>query len=254
MRYCEPCFEKQRIIDKLEDENKMLKQKVSTLENRNKEGYFGKSTPSSKKPFKKNTDIDKASGEKKKNGGAKKGRKGSGRKSFTEKEADEIKHLYAPDECDACGTTLISRGIKNRSVIDTEPLKVKKTLYICEEVYCPKCKKWIKIKPKVLKNALYGNQFTSQIITRHFEHGITVGRIEQLFNYSIQKGTMHNIFHKIAKTFKPSVDKIIEEYRKEEVKHADETVWRTDGNNGYTWLFCSKNCSVFLFGKNRSAK
>lgn len=254
MLYCEPCFEKQKIIDKLEDENKMLKQKVSVLEKRNKEGYFGKNTPSSKKPFKKNADVDEASEKKRKNGGAKRGRKGSGRKSFTEEEADMIKHLPAPDECDVCGTTLISRGTGNRSVIDSEPLKIKKTLYICEKVYCPKCNKWIKTKPKVLNNALYGNQFTSQIITRHFIHGITVGRIEHLFNQSIQKGTMHNIFHRVAKIFEPVVDKMIYEYRKEEVKHADETSWRTDGDNGYTWLFCSKNCSIFLFGKTRSAK
>ena len=55
MLYCEPCFEKQKKIDKLEDENKMLKQKVRTLENRNKEGYFGKNTPSAQKPFKENS-------------------------------------------------------------------------------------------------------------------------------------------------------------------------------------------------------
>lgn len=259
--FCEDCFEKQRIIDRLEDQIIQFKQKIRSLEKRNEEGYFGKNTPSSKKPFKKNTDVgktsdkvSKASGKKRNNGGAKKGRKGSGRKSFTEEEADKIEYLHAPDECDDCGTTLISRGTEDRSVIDTEPLKVKKILYICEEVYCPKCKKWITTKPKVLNRSLYGNQFTSQIITRHFIHGITVGRIEHLFNQSIQKGTMHNIFHRVAKIFEPAIDKLIEEYRKEEVKHADETGWRTDGDNGYAWLFCSKNCSIFLFGKTRSAK
>jgi transposase-like protein len=37
------------------------------------------------------------------------------------------------------------------------------------------------------------------------------------------------------------------------VKHADETCWRTDGQNGYAWLFCTPTTSRFRFRKTRSA-
>lgn len=140
--FCKDCFEKQRIIDRLEDQIIQFKQKIRSLEKRNEEGYFGKNTPSSKKPFKKNADVgktsDKASGKKRKNGGAEKGRKGSGRKSFTKEEADKIEYLHAPDECDDCGTTLISRGTEDRSVIDTEPLKEKKNIIYLRRSLLPK--------------------------------------------------------------------------------------------------------------------
>jgi len=46
---------------------------------------------------------------------------------------------------------------------------------------------------------------------------------------------------------------LIEAYRASEVKHADETGWRTDGNNGFSWLFCTPAISIFRVRKTRSA-
>jgi transposase len=43
------------------------------------------------------------------------------------------------------------------------------------------------------------------------------------------------------------------EYRKAPVKHADETGWRTNGHNGYAWLFATSRLSLFLFRQTRAA-
>jgi len=51
----------------------------------------------------------------------------------------------------------------------------------------------------------------------------------------------------------PAIDKLIEGYRQSPVKHAAETSWRTDGHNGYAWLFCASRTSLFRFRKTRSA-
>lgn len=45
----------------------------------------------------------------------------------------------------------------------------------------------------------------------------------------------------------------LKEYRASPVKHADETGWRTDGRNGYAWLFATPTLSVFRFRQSRSA-
>jgi transposase len=37
------------------------------------------------------------------------------------------------------------------------------------------------------------------------------------------------------------------------VKHADETGWRNDGHNGYAWLYCTPQISLFRFCQIRSA-
>ena len=61
------------------------------------------------------------------------------------------------------------------------------------------------------------------------------------------------IFHRLAGFFKKVPEKLILEYRTSWVKHADETGWRKDGNNGYAWLFATDKISIFLFGRTRAA-
>jgi len=46
---------------------------------------------------------------------------------------------------------------------------------------------------------------------------------------------------------------LVQAYRDSPVKHADETGWRTDGQNGYSWLFCTPDISIFRVRRTRSA-
>ena len=77
---CSECVSKQEDIYRLREENQRLKAKLRNNERKITEGFFGSSTPSSQKPVKPNTTSEK------KNGGAKKGHKGAGRKVFQKKK------------------------------------------------------------------------------------------------------------------------------------------------------------------------
>jgi len=46
---------------------------------------------------------------------------------------------------------------------------------------------------------------------------------------------------------------LIQAYREAPVKHADETGWRRDGQNGFSWLFCTPDISIFRFRQSRAA-
>lgn len=248
--FCESCFEKQCTIDKLEDENIRLKQRIKTLEKRNKEGYFGSSTPSAQKPFKENTEQTNT----KKNGGAKKGHKGHGRKKVSEKEADIVEHLECGNECPACGGKLRVKEEKERSVIDAFPVKAVKKIYKYSKKYCPKCKKIVENKPVILPKSLYGNQLLAQAATMHYFHGVPMGKIEKIIGSPLPEKRLHMMFHRLNNIFKGAIPKIIEEYRQAPVKHADETGWRTDGEGGYAWIFCSMQETIFQFKDTRSAR
>jgi hypothetical protein len=50
------------------------------------------------------------------------------------------------------------------------------------------------------------------------------------------------------------LDELKLDYRQEVVRHADETPWRTDGQQGYCWLFTSARVSLHLYRQTRSAK
>ena len=71
---CPLCLDKQRRIDELEDEVKSLRAVLGREQRKMEDGFFGSSTPSSKRPFKKATDKKE---EKPK--GARPGHKGHGR-------------------------------------------------------------------------------------------------------------------------------------------------------------------------------
>jgi hypothetical protein len=88
--------------------------------------------------------------------------------------------------------------------------------------------------------------------TMYYLHGIPLGRLcEQL---QANPGSLIECFHRMARLFAPVLPKLIETYRQSPVKHADETGWRTDGHNGYVWLFATETISLFLFRQTRSGK
>ena len=57
--YCEACSEKQRTIDKLQEEVRRMKEQLKDRKAREAEGFFGSSMPSSQIPVKANTDKKK---------------------------------------------------------------------------------------------------------------------------------------------------------------------------------------------------
>ena len=58
----------------------------------------------------------------------------------------------------------------------------------------------------------------------------------------------------MAELFQPACEQLVQDYRLAPVKHADETGWRTNGCNGYAWLFCNEKISLFRFRQTRSGQ
>jgi len=246
---CPVCLHKQRRIDELEEEVKNLRAKLRYRERQGKEGVFGSSTPSSKLPLKPNSKQKE-----KKPRGARPGHKGTGRTSHDEETADRTVEVAAEREtCPDCGTALAKKGWAERSVIDTPRQKPEKITYRLAKRYCPHCRRTVTPQaPGVLPKSLYGNQLMADAIEMHYLHGVPMGRISEYLD--IGAGSLVKLFRRCADLFDPLPDRLIEEYRKAPVRHADETGWRTDGKNGYVWLFATPELSIFQFGKNRSAK
>lgn len=246
---CPGCYEKQLRIDALQQEVVYLKAKLHYEERKTKDGYFGSSTPSSKKPFK-----EAAQETAKKNGGARLGHKGYGREKISQAQADETQEFVVGSICPHCKGALVNKSFIERSVIDSVLLRVKKIVYRCQKKYCPRCKKTVRAKPPVLPRAFYGNQLIAQALYLHYGQLIPLGRIVEIMGGDVSTANLHAIFQRLSHIWKPAVDRLIMQYRKEPVKHADETGWRNDGDNGYAWLFCSPNTSIFRFEDNRSSR
>lgn len=249
LNLCESCLEKQRTIDQMKQEIQSLREKVHRLERKAAQGPFGSSTPSAKIPVKANTAEEQRS----KPGGAKPGHTGHGRKAVDDSAAGRIETIPVGPSCPYCGGPLEHKEYRDRSVIDSQPLRAELILYQLERACCPRCGKTVQARaPEVLSKSLYGNQLITQVVFLHYRQGIPMGRLcDQL---GIGLGAVFEILHRMAALFRGVMGKLIEEYRHAPVRHADETGWRTDGRSGYAWLFASTTVSLFLFRATRSAQ
>jgi transposase len=157
------------------------------------------------------------------------------------------------NHCPSCGGLLIDKGLRDRLVLEGRPLQAEPVVYRLPRKYCPHCRRLFQPPaPGVLPKNLYGNQLVTTATVMHYLHGVPLGRVcEQL---RLNPGTLVESFHRLAHLFSPVIPKLIEQYRLSQVKHADETSWRTDGQNGYVWLFATDQISLFLFRKSRSSK
>jgi len=248
MTYCKECLSKQQKINNLEEEIITLKSKLRYQERTAKEGFFGSSTSSAKIPVKPNRQKE----HQRNRGGGKVGHQGHGRTSICEKDADKVEKVSIGSICPDCGSDLEQKGTKARTVIDCQPVKMKKIVYHLQRKRCPKCKKLISARaPGVFAKCLYSNQLLAYVAVQHYIYGNTLGQIEK--QTGIGYSSLIDAMHQLSKRLKNVPNALIEAYRASEVKHADETGWRTDGNNGYAWLFCTPKISIFRVRKTRSA-
>lgn len=247
--YCPQCLAKQLEIDRLREELERLKDRLHYQERTAQEGPFGSSTPSSKVPVKPNSSGEDQA----RPGGARQGHPGHGRPKLPPEAGQEVKALSVGKCCPDCGGPLKNKGQRPRTVIDLEPLRRKKLCYQLQQKYCPHCHKLVGAQaPGVLGRNLLGNGLLTQAAIEHYLHGVTLGHLEN--QLAIGYGTLIGGFHQLAKYLEPACEKLVQEYRQAPVKQADETSWRTDGHNGYAWLFCTPTLSLYRFRQSRTAQ
>ena len=243
-------MQKQQQIDRLQEENARLKDRLRYQERTAKEGFFGSSTPSAKRPVKPNSTTPQCPGAP---GGARPGHRGHGRQSIPADQADQVVVMPGAESCPDCGGALHDKGCRERTVIDVEPLRRQNIHYQLQQKYCPRCRRTVRPRvPGVLKRHLLGNRLLAHVAVQHYLFGVTLGQLDLQLN--IGDGALHGALHYLAERLEPACEGLLQEYRQSPVKHADETGWRTEGCNGYAWLFCSQTVSLFRFRQTRSGQ
>lgn len=226
-----------------------LRTKLSRHKRKAQAGFFGSSTPSSQVPIKANSKAETAA----KRGGAKVGHQGSGRKQHPQDQIDEIRELQVEPFCSHCQTQLISKGYRQRSVLDIDPVTVRKVLYRLERKACLSCGLQVSAKPSdVLAKSMLSNQLLTEIVDSHYLQGMPLGRV--CGRWQLNYGTVIAALHRLATIFSPVIEELKKQYRAAFVRHADETTWRTDGKTGYCWLFASDRVSLHLYRHTRSGR
>jgi len=217
--------DKRRLLEcnaKLEEENKRLR-KAANIRN-GRESYFGSSTPSSKLPPQPNSSLENQN----KQGGAKPGHQGCGRRKIKPEDANEVVCMDNIPEYCACGGHVVSNGYEDRTVIDYIPAKTVTKVIRIKKGLCGECgKRHVAPVAGVAPRALYSNRILSHAAVEHYVYGHSIGEVSE--RMGINEGALFNAFHHYAELLVPTVDQLIKAYRMAPLKHADETGWKCDG-------------------------
>jgi len=236
------------VIDRLQEEIVRLKNRLRHQERTAREGPFGSSTPSAKIPIKANTPLESS----RRQGGAQPGHRGHGRRRIPEEEVTRQHSVPGPERCPHCGGPLDPKGSKARTIIEVDPVRKEVVRYELEQCDCRHCHRTFTARPTgVFAKGLFGNRLLTHLAVEHYLQGITLGRLSTCLG--ITQGSLWAALHQLARRLASVPDRLLLEYRRAPVKHADETGWRTDGHNGYAWLFCTERVSLFRFRQSRSA-
>lgn len=243
---CSACLDKQREIDRLKEEVARLRSQLCQRKRDAAAAPFASSTPSSKIPIKPNATPHQIG----KRGGAQLGHTGHGRHAVLAADAERV--VAVGDTCPRCGGGLVAKGWQTCSVLEMQPVIVEPVQYRLQKKYCATCQCGVCASaPGVLPKSLFGNQLTAHILVSHYLHGEPLGRISERLGLGL--GALLEMAHRVARPFHRVIKELSAEYRASAVRHADETGWRTDGQSGYAWLFCTEKTSIFLFRRTRSA-
>ena len=141
-------------------------------------------------------------------GGGKPGHKGQGRSSIREEDADQVRSLSIGDVCPDCGSILEQKGTRTRTVIDCQPVKMKKVVYYLGRKRCPKCKKLITARaPSVFAECLYSNQLLTYVAVQHYIYGNTLGQIEK--QTGVGYSSLIDAMHQLARRLKNVPESLI---------------------------------------------
>jgi transposase len=250
--HCKTCFQKDLEIDRLREELRLLKLRLKGREKAAlTQGVFGNSTPSSQIPIKESSLEEN----RKRKGGAQLGHPGHGRSAMIpDHDSEVVRELSAPDVCPECDVRLHAQGESCRTLVDVTPMKAKRVLYRCKRGRCPQCFRSFTKKPQALAKTLYGNELVAQAAVLHYVQGVSLGKTLDIFGPEVTQGGLIQAFHRLGKLCEKALPRLVDSYRRSAVKHADETGWRTDGQGGYAWVFCSPQVTLFQFRETRAAK
>jgi transposase len=248
LAYCPGCLDKQRQIDELKDELVRVKTRLRYQERTAAEGPFGSSTPSSKIPLKPSSLAERQA----RRGGGKVGHDGHGRGKLQAEQADRVVDVPAPQRCPDCGGVLDGKGVRERAVLDCQPIHVERIVYRLHRGCCSHCGRTVQSSPPgVLPKVQYGNGLLAHVAVQHYLYGNSLGQLKKQTGVGLS--SLIDAMAQLGRWLQGVPERLIGEYRQAPVKHADETPWRTDGANGYAWLFATANMSIFRFRPSRSA-
>jgi len=154
------------------------------------------------------------------------------------------------ERCPECDYRLRGQSLDYvRQVIELpEPQPVEVIEHQVIKRYCPKCERWrspkLELAGQVLGQGRMGVGIASLIAYLRHTLRLPIRRIQVYLKaaheLSVSVGEIVELLHQVRRATEEEVAALKAAVRVSSVKHADETGWRENGQNGYIWAFSTR--------------
>ena len=243
-----------KIVDRLEDENRRLRQELdeyrkrhpSTVGIKNGKTYdiavSGDVQPESMIP-------EPAENRKP---GAQPGHKGHFR--IRSRPNRKIRIHLDLHECPECHSHLKRKGTRKRIIEDIPIIKPDITEYRMDRLYCSKCHRIYEPNmPDALPNATLS--LRAMLTVAYFRIGMrmsienTASTMLNVFGINISEGGIQNILSQLSDSLGREYSSLLQAIRDASSRHMDSTSWRIDGNPYSLWTFLTRSEAIFHISK-----
>jgi transposase len=158
-------------------------------------------------------------------GGAQPGHWGHGRRDIPDAEVTREEVVPGLEQCPYCGGPLDPKGSKPRTIIEVDPVRKEVIRYELAQRDCGRCHRTFTARPAgVFAKGLFGNQLLTHLAVEHYVQGVTLGHLSA--QLAVGQGGLWAALHQLARRLADVPQRLLLEYRRAPVKHADETGWR----------------------------
>jgi transposase len=182
--------------------------------------------------------------------------------AYVRKKETPTEHIFhTAKNCSDCGEVLLGKPTVayTRQVIDIPVTSYTVTEHVVFRRWCLKCHKQVlptvDLSDSTVGKKRIGVNLAAKITTMRDRLRLPIGMIKayvkMFHNLSLSEGEIVKILDLIAKKGKPSYDNLLEQIRKSDSIHADETGGRQNGVNGYFWSFSTENIHYLMYRKSR---
>ena len=164
---------------------------------------------------------------------------------------------HALDACPHCGCALVGGSVKRtRQVIEVRPSPVQVIEHQYLERCCPQCGKrvtpQVDLQGVVLGRSRIGIGLASLIATLREEGRWPIETVQWYLatchGLRWSAGAVVDVLDRVAAAGTGHLEQILACIRASPVVHGDETGWRENGQNGYSWSFSTPAERYFIHG------
>ena len=177
------------------------------------------------------------------------------------KETPTEQIFHTAQNCSGCGEILLGKPTVayTRQVIDIPVTSYTVTEHVVFRRWCLKCHKQatpiVNLSDSVLGKKRIGVNLAAVIATMRDRLRLPLGAIRKYLQFfhslALSEGEIVKILDTVSKKGKPHYDNLLEQIRKSDSVHADETGGRQNGVNGYFWSFSTEKVHYLMYRKSR---